>query len=118
MLSALAGNGAQLCAMVGVTLGGSGKPRSPTSDTKLGPFSLCFVGLPFALKSWLTCHGNDDLLDFLRQVRLGFTLSWSTELTLIYSVSGYVSSRVYSSLGGTERKKNAFLTATVLPTYV
>lgn len=36
--------------------------------------------------------------------------------TLFGSVGGYVSARVYASLGGTERKKNAFLTATILPT--
>ncbi|KAB5592575.1 Endosomal integral membrane protein (P24a) [Ceratobasidium theobromae] len=38
--------------------------------------------------------------------------------TLFGSVGGYVSARVYASLGGTERKKNAFLTATILPTFV
>lgn len=30
---------------------------------------------------------------------------------------GYYSSRVYASLGGVDRRKNAFVTATVLPTY-
>ncbi|KAG8678167.1 hypothetical protein FRC09_020062, partial [Ceratobasidium sp. 395] len=33
-------------------------------------------------------------------------------------VGGYVSARVYASVGGTEQKKNAFLTATVLPAFV
>ena len=104
--------------MVGVTLGESRKLLLPTSDTQLGLPSLCSVGLPFPLESWFTCHSNDDLLDLLWQVRLRSYLSWSTKLTVIYSVSGYVSSRVYATLGGTERRKNAFFTATVLPTYV
>ncbi|KAI0281057.1 Endomembrane protein 70-domain-containing protein [Russula aff. rugulosa BPL654] len=38
--------------------------------------------------------------------------------TFFGSVGGYISSRVYVSLGGTERGKNAFLTATVLPTFI
>ena len=42
--------------------------------------------------------------------------SWLGDVTL--SVGGYISSRLYASLGGTERKKNALITATVLPTYV
>lgn len=33
-------------------------------------------------------------------------------------IGGYFSSRVYASLGGTDRRKNAFLTATALPTWV
>ncbi|QRV79231.1 transmembrane 9 superfamily member 1 [Ceratobasidium sp. AG-Ba] len=38
--------------------------------------------------------------------------------TFFGSVGGYVSARVYASLGGTEQKKNAFLTATILPAFV
>ncbi|KAH9041343.1 Nonaspanin TM9SF [Lactarius pseudohatsudake] len=38
--------------------------------------------------------------------------------TFFGSVGGYVSSRVYASLGGTERRKNAFVTATALPAIV
>jgi hypothetical protein len=37
-------------------------------------------------------------------------------LTQHCSVGGYVSSRVYASLGGTDKRKNSFLTATALPT--
>jgi len=33
-------------------------------------------------------------------------------------VGGYVSSRLYTSLGGVDQKKNTFITATLLPTYV
>jgi transmembrane 9 superfamily protein 2/4 len=35
----------------------------------------------------------------------------------LYRIGGYYSSRVYASLGGVDRRKNAFATATVLPTY-
>ncbi|KAH8980221.1 Nonaspanin TM9SF [Lactarius hatsudake] len=38
--------------------------------------------------------------------------------TFFGSVGGYVSSRVYASLGGTERRKNAFVTATALPAII
>ncbi|KAG9120329.1 hypothetical protein FRC07_004215, partial [Ceratobasidium sp. 392] len=38
--------------------------------------------------------------------------------TFFGSVGGYVSARVYASVGGTDQKKNAFLTATVLPAFV
>jgi len=38
--------------------------------------------------------------------------------TLFGSIGGYISGRVYASLGGTEKRKNSFLTATVLPTMV
>ncbi len=34
------------------------------------------------------------------------------------SIGGYISSRVYDSLGGSKRKKNTFVTATALPTWV
>ena len=34
------------------------------------------------------------------------------------SIGGYVSSRVYTSLGGTDKRKNSFLTATILPTFI
>ena len=34
------------------------------------------------------------------------------------SIGGYISSRVYASLGGSNRKKNTFVTATALPTWV
>jgi len=38
--------------------------------------------------------------------------------TFFGGIGGYVSSRIYASLGGTERKKNVFMTATVLPTVI
>ncbi|KAG8906667.1 hypothetical protein FRB99_006368 [Tulasnella sp. 403] len=38
--------------------------------------------------------------------------------TLFGGVAGYVSSRVYSSLGGTDKRKTAFITATFLPTFI
>ena len=36
----------------------------------------------------------------------------------MFSVGGYISSRVYTSVGGTDKRKTAFLTATALPTCV
>jgi len=38
--------------------------------------------------------------------------------TFFGSIGGYVSSRVYASMGGSSRRKNAFLTATALPTFI
>ncbi|KAJ1304635.1 hypothetical protein OPQ81_005776 [Rhizoctonia solani] len=38
--------------------------------------------------------------------------------TFFGSVGGYVSARVYASIGGTNHKQNTFLTATILPTFV
>jgi transmembrane 9 superfamily protein 2/4 len=38
--------------------------------------------------------------------------------TFFGSIGGYVSARVYASIGGTDHKQNTFLTATILPTYV
>ena len=46
-----------------------------------------------------------------------FPFPANSQTLLLYSIGGYSSSRVYVSLGGTNRKKNAFLTATALPTY-
>ncbi|KZV77095.1 endosomal P24A protein [Peniophora sp. CONT] len=82
VLSILVGNGAQLCAMVAVTL-------------------------IFALLGFLSPSNRGSLATVMM-------VCW----TLFGSVSGYVSSRVYASMGGAERRKNAFLTATLLPTFV
>ncbi|CAE6449109.1 unnamed protein product, partial [Rhizoctonia solani] len=38
--------------------------------------------------------------------------------TFFGSIGGYVSARVYASIGGTSHAQNTFLTATVLPTFV
>ncbi|KAJ7287496.1 Nonaspanin TM9SF [Mycena rebaudengoi] len=76
VLAVMAGNGAQLCSMVGVTL-------------------------VFALLGFLSPSNRGSL---------------ATVMMICYSffggIGGYVSSRVYASLGGTERKKNVFMTAT------
>ncbi|KAI0028138.1 Nonaspanin [Vararia minispora EC-137] len=82
VLSVLVGNGAQLCAMVAVTL-------------------------VFALLGFLSPSNRGSLATVMM-------VCW----TLFGSISGYVSGRVYLSLGGTERRKNALVTATVLPTLV
>jgi hypothetical protein len=39
-------------------------------------------------------------------------------LIVLLSVSGYVSSRVYETIGGEEKRRAAFFTAILLPTYV
>jgi transmembrane 9 superfamily protein 2/4 len=38
--------------------------------------------------------------------------------TFFGSVGGYVSARLYASLGGTDKRRNSFVTATALPTWV
>ncbi|KAF8235984.1 hypothetical protein L208DRAFT_1422169 [Tricholoma matsutake] len=82
LLSIMVGNGAQLCAMVGVTL-------------------------VFALLGFLSPSNRGSLGTVMM-------VCW----TLFGCIGGYYSSRVYVSLGGTNRKKNSFLTATVLPSIV
>ncbi|KAH9949582.1 endosomal P24A protein [Amylocystis lapponica] len=82
VLSVLVGNGAQLCAMVGVTL-------------------------VFALLGFLSPSNRGSLATVMM-------VCW----TFFGGISGYVSSRVYASLGGTNRRKNSFLTATILPCLV
>ncbi|PFH51507.1 hypothetical protein AMATHDRAFT_2964 [Amanita thiersii Skay4041] len=81
-LSVMVGNGAQLFAMVGVTL-------------------------VFALLGFLSPSNRGSLATVMM-------VCW----TFFGGVSGYVSSRLYATLGGTNRRKNAFLTATILPTLV
>ena len=75
----MVGNGAQLCAMVGVTL-------------------------VFALLGFLSPSNRGSLATVMM-------VCW----TFFGGIGGYFSSRAYASLGGQDRRKNAFLTATVLP---
>ncbi|KAJ7680358.1 Nonaspanin TM9SF [Mycena polygramma] len=82
VLSVMVGNGAQLCAMVGVTL-------------------------VFALLGFLSPSNRGSLATVMM-------ICW----TFFGSIGGYLSSRVYASVGGTERRKNAFMTATILPTVI
>ncbi|TFY79575.1 hypothetical protein EWM64_g4437 [Hericium alpestre] len=82
VLSVLVGNGAQLCAMVGVTL-------------------------VFALLGFLSPSNRGSLATVMM-------VCW----TFFGGIGGYVSSRVYASLGGTDKRKNSFFTATILPTFV
>jgi len=55
---------------------------------------------------------------FFGRFGLALRVPWSINLMVLCSVSGYVSSRVYATLGGINSRKNAFLTATVLPAYI
>ncbi|OJA11697.1 hypothetical protein AZE42_02099 [Rhizopogon vesiculosus] len=82
VLSIMAGNGAQLCAMCGVTL-------------------------VFALLGFLSPSNRGSLATVMM-------VCW----TLFGGIGGYYSSRIYASLGGVDRRKNAFLTASILPTLV
>ncbi|KAF9012356.1 hypothetical protein BDQ17DRAFT_1343744 [Cyathus striatus] len=82
ILSVMVGNGAQLCAMVGITL-------------------------VFALLGFLSPSNRGALATVMM-------VCW----TLFGGIGGYASSRVYASLGGADRRKNAFLTATLLPTVI
>ncbi|TFK44729.1 hypothetical protein BDQ12DRAFT_621072 [Crucibulum laeve] len=82
VLSVMVGNGAQLCAMVGVTL-------------------------VFALLGFLSPSNRGSLATVMM-------VCW----TFFGGVGGYFSSRVYASLGGMNRRKNAFLTATLFPTII
>ncbi|KZT11015.1 uncharacterized protein LAESUDRAFT_643331 [Laetiporus sulphureus 93-53] len=82
ILSVLVGNGAQLCAMAGVTL-------------------------VFALMGFLSPSNRGSLATVMM-------VCWS----LFGGIGGYVSSRVYATLGGMDKRKNSFVTATVLPAFV
>ncbi|KAJ7084421.1 hypothetical protein B0H15DRAFT_396482 [Mycena belliarum] len=82
VLSVMVGNGAQLCAMVGVTL-------------------------VFALLGFLSPSNRGSLATVMM-------ICW----TFFGGIGGYISSRIYASLGGLERKKNVFMTATILPTII
>lgn len=82
VLSMFVGNGAQLCAMTGITL-------------------------VFALFGFLSPSNRGSIATVMM-------VCW----TFFGSVSGYVSSRVYMSLGGTEKGKLSFFTATILPTVI
>ncbi|THH30769.1 hypothetical protein EUX98_g3418 [Antrodiella citrinella] len=65
------------------------------------------VTLVFALFGFLSPSNRGSLATVMM-------ICW----TLFGSIGGYISGRVYASLGGTEKRKNSFLTATVLPTMV
>ncbi|KAF7376177.1 Transmembrane 9 superfamily member [Mycena sanguinolenta] len=65
------------------------------------------VTLVFALLGFLSPSNRGSLATVMM-------ICW----TFFGSIGGYLSSRVYASLGGTERRKNAFVTATVLPTII
>ena len=78
--------------------------------------SVCTSWVLVTLQPWIAGHCYDDLLDVLWRVSTLFLLEDSNAQTPTFRVGGYFSSRVYASLGGTDRRKNAFLTATALPT--
>ncbi|KAJ7188196.1 hypothetical protein C8R46DRAFT_13709 [Mycena filopes] len=65
------------------------------------------VTLVFALLGFLSPSNRGSLATVMM-------ICWS----FFGGIGGYLSSRVYASLGGTERKKNVFMTATILPTVI
>ncbi|KAF8200786.1 hypothetical protein BJ912DRAFT_1038517 [Pholiota molesta] len=69
--------------------------------------AMVIITLVFALLGFLSPSSRGSLANVMM-------ICWSC----FGSISGYFSSRVYASLGGGNRRKNAFLTATVLPTFV
>jgi transmembrane 9 superfamily protein 2/4 len=69
--------------------------------------SMVAVTLVFALLGFLSPSNRGSLATVMM-------VCWS----IFGSIGGYFSSRLYSSLGGTNRKRNAFLTGTVLPTFI
>ncbi|OSD06791.1 Nonaspanin [Trametes coccinea BRFM310] len=82
VLSVLVGNGAQLCAMVAVTL-------------------------VFALLGFLSPSNRGSLATVMM-------ICW----TFFGGIGGYISARVYASMGGTNKRRNSFFTATIMPTVV
>ncbi|KAF8131697.1 hypothetical protein EV363DRAFT_1217485 [Boletus edulis] len=69
--------------------------------------AMCSVTLVFALLGFLSPSNRGSLATVM-------IVCWS----FFGGFGGYYSSRVYASLGGVNRRKNAFVTATVLPTLV
>ena len=116
ILSILVGNGAQLCAMVAVTLGWAFLLQVQTISHKRAVFSVCPVGILVSLKSWLPGNSYDGLLDYFWRVRILESSTLLVSSQVFIRIGGYFSSRIYVSLGGTNRKENAFLAATALPT--
>ncbi|KAI9569682.1 hypothetical protein HD554DRAFT_501848 [Boletus coccyginus] len=69
--------------------------------------AMCSVTLVFALLGFLSPSNRGSLATVMM-------VCW----TFFGGIGGYYSSRVYASLGGVDRRKIAFVTATVLPTLV
>ncbi|KAJ2918522.1 hypothetical protein MD484_g1852, partial [Candolleomyces efflorescens] len=69
--------------------------------------SMVGVTLVFALLGFLSPSNRGSLATVMM-------VCWS----LFGAIGGYFSARVYASVGGQNRRKNAFLTATILPTLV
>ncbi|KAG6334661.1 hypothetical protein ID866_4428 [Astraeus odoratus] len=69
--------------------------------------AMCAVTLVFALLGFLSPSNRGSLATVM-------VVCWS----FFGGIGGYYSSRVYASLGGKDRRKTAFITATVLPTVV
>ncbi|KAF9049763.1 endosomal P24A protein [Panaeolus papilionaceus] len=69
--------------------------------------AMASVTLVFALLGFLSPSNRGSLATVMM-------VCWS----IFGGIGGYFSSRVYASLGGTNRRKNSFMTATALPTVI
>ncbi|KAF8973240.1 Nonaspanin [Flammula alnicola] len=69
--------------------------------------AMVAVTLVFALMGFLSPSNRGSLATVMM-------VCWSC----FGSIGGYFSSRVYASLGGSNRRKNAFVTATALPAFI
>ncbi|KAI0266681.1 Nonaspanin TM9SF [Gloeopeniophorella convolvens] len=69
--------------------------------------SMVGVTLVFALLGFLSPSNRGSLATVMM-------VCW----TFFGGIGGYISSRVYASVGGTERRKNAFVTATFMPAVI
>lgn len=107
------GNGSQLCAMVAITLGMRTSPKRKFLLIFLR--SICFTWIPLTFEPGFVGYSDDDFLVSLWMV---CDLNRSGHVLIVHSIGGYASSRAYTTLGGANRKKNALVTATALPTLV
>jgi hypothetical protein len=71
ILSVMVGNGAQLCAMVGVTLGSLLRLLLNVSGL-MDKDSIRSPRVLVSLKPRFPCHCHDDMLDFLWRVKKNF----------------------------------------------
>lgn len=80
--------------------------------------SVRIDGFPFTVKSRISCYGDAHLLDTIRVVGICvYSLVYLDRISS-FSINGYISSRVYASLGGTDHRKTMFFSATLVPTLV
>lgn len=80
--------------------------------------SVCAGWLSVPLQPWFFGYSHVNILDVLWKARYKVTTLPVILMAPKHSISGYVSTRVFLSIGGQDWQKNIFFTATVLPTLV